>query len=290
VAWLRGCEATDLDHIYLTESVPLVGSTADFQQFSFSLVALLVGCAMIENMVYIVSNRELLQPTEEQHKCLIEWAFALSALINTTFKLFYIVSMFVTLAQLVQLLILVLMALTVDPCRTAAVVVATFTLYLYIRSSISSIRNIQKGLKQQITENYVRRQAKRQAQGTVEQLAEASKSIIAEAQNAGLTKSSLEKLEAIVDDELERAGFSTRSLVQWVCVTIACAMLLVSVIVTAQKLFFQEDQQGPAQLVASSFSSLAVVYTQIGKTRKEEKQIQKSLGKVRWCLRTLVVY
>ena len=293
MAWLRARETLESDCIYTTESIPLVGSTADYQKFSFSLAAATVVSGMAESMAYIVGHREMLRPREYQNKFLIEWLSVASALVSTVFNGFYMLSLLVTLAHLVQLVILVILALTVDPCRTLAAVLAAFTLYLYIKNSISSLRKVQRALKKQITENYIRRQAKRQAETaeeveTMEQdeggvprkgrggsaggSAPYTKSIAADAENAGIPKSSLQKLEAIVDDELERAGFSTCSLVLWMCVTLACTVLLVSVVLTAQKLFFQADQQGPAQLVASSFSSICVVFTQLGKKRKEEKQ------------------
>ena len=303
MAWLRVRETAESDDIYTTASIPLVGSTADYQTFSFSLAAATVVSGMAESVAYVVSQREMLQPRDYQHKCLIEWLSIVSAFVNAVFNVFYMVSLLVTLAHLVQLVILVILALTVDPCRALAAVLAAFTLLLYIKNSISSLRKVQSALKKQITENYIKRQARRQAEAaeemeTTEKDEEGTSrtgrggsaggsaphtiSIAAEAKNAGIAKSSLQKLDAIVDDELERAGFSTCSLVQWVCVTLACAVLLVSVVLTAQKLFFQADQQGAAQLVASSFSSICVVFTQLGKKSKEEKQIQKSLARVRW--------
>ena len=87
------------------------------------------------------------------------------------------------------------------------------------------------------------------------------------------------KLEELIDDELERAGFSTSSLVRWVSVTLLCVLLLVAVVATGQKLFFQTQLQGPAQLIASLISSVGVVISQISGKVNEERHIKASIDK-----------
>ena len=196
--------------------------------------------------------------------------------INLAFKFFYLLALLVTLAQLVQLAILVVLALTVDPCRTLAATLGAMILFFYIKNTVSSVRKVRDALKAQLTDNYIKMQKKKQQFEADRAAPEATA-----AKQAGIPKSSLEILEELIDDELERAGFSTGSLIVWSCVTVACALLLASVVVTAQKLFFQEQQQGPAQLMASVTSSAGVVWTQVGKKRKEDKQIQKTIGSVR---------
>lgn len=274
MAWLRGNEPAEVSGIYATDNVPPIGSTSDYQNAVFLLAALLLGLAMVENLLYTVTHRELLRPKDHKQQCVMSCLFALSAFVNQSFKAIYVVAMFITLAQLVQALILIIMALTVDPCRTIAALLSAMALFFYIKNSVSSFRKVRNALREQITANAIKGKESKDSKDDVRSAAK----------KAGISKKSLQKLEEIVDDELDRAGFSASSLIQWVIVTLVCALLLVSVVLTAQKLFFQEQQQGLAQLVASTFSSVGLMATQLKKKQKEEKQIQKTILGVQYVL------
>ena len=66
---------------------------------------------------------------------------------------------------------------------------------------------------------------------------------------------------------------------RWVGVTLLCALLLVAVVATGQKLFYQAQLQGPAQLLASLTSSTIAVVTQITTAVNEERQVKAKIDK-----------
>ena len=250
MVWFRAGGAPETDAVYVSERMPIFGTTEHLQDFTFSIGAAIIGLGMLENALYATVGRELLRTEDAQRKRLIDCCFFGSAFVNRAFKVLYALALVVMLAQLVQLVILLVLALTVDPYRTMAAILCIITVVWYIKHSLRTLRSVQKKLKEQITTNYITREQKRlEEEAAAAKVANAElatenvglkgagveavqrdalqkdaklaanaavaakpadvttpmtpKEIAAAAKKAGLSKSSLAKLEDLIDDELQ---------------------------------------------------------------------------------------
>ena len=190
----------------------------------------------------------------------IEVLLALKAAVGFVSVTCNIVANIYTLAGVVQLMILTVLALTVDPFRALAVISGAMTLYFYVKNSLVSLSNIQESLKEKITASYKARHEERaKVAGTDEKL----------------TASSKAQLQELIDAELDRLGFGATDVIVWLCLTVMCALLVVAVVVQAQSLFFQAKDQALGQLIASLIPAVTLAITTISKKAKEEENISR---------------
>ena len=263
LVWLRTAHSSPTYSHYASESLPLLGRTEDLQRCTYYLGALVIISGMANNLIYCVLGRELTRRPMKQKP--IEVLLALKAAVGFVSVTCNIVANIYTLAGIVQLVILTVLALTVDPFRALAVISGAMTLYFYVKNSLVSLSNIQESLKEKITASYKARHAERsKAAGTDEKL----------------TASSKAQLQELIDAELDRLGFGATDVIVWLCLTVMCALLVVAVVVQAQSLFFQAKDQALGQLIASLIPAVTLVFTTISKKAKEEKAVAKNVGKI----------
>ena len=263
LVWLRTAHSSPTYSHYASESLPLLGRTEDLQRCTYYLGALVIISGMANNLIYCVLGRELTRRPMKQKP--IEVLLALKAAVGFVSVTCNIVANIYTLAGIVQLVILTVLALTVDPFRALAVISGAMTLYFYVKNSLVSLSNIQESLKAKITASYKARHEERaKVAGTDEKL----------------TASSKAQLQELIDAELDRLGFGATDVIAWLCLTVMCALLVVAVVVQAQSLFFQAKDQALGQLIASLIPAVTLVISTISKKAKEEKAVTKNIGKI----------
>jgi len=92
MTWLRARDAPESDDVYASERAPIVGRTVDMQDFTFTLTALIIGFAMAENVMYIVTGRELLRPSKEHRHERLDCLFVMSGAVRTSPKINFLLS------------------------------------------------------------------------------------------------------------------------------------------------------------------------------------------------------
>ena len=110
---------------------------------ALSLARVTIVLAFVESLFYLIVGRELLQNTEtlgqnekEQISPGLHWV---SSVFNMVFKLFYSTAVLILVGCLIQLVILVLLSLTVDPYRSLAVILGFITVFFCESSTLSAL-------------------------------------------------------------------------------------------------------------------------------------------------------
>ena len=110
---------------------------------ALSLARVTIVLAFVESLFYLIVGRELLRNTEtlgqnekEQISAIQDWVYSV---FNMSFKLLYSTAVLILVGCLIQLVILVLLSLTVDPYRSLAVILGFITVFFCESSTLSAL-------------------------------------------------------------------------------------------------------------------------------------------------------
>ena len=226
---------------------------------------LVVSLGMLNNGLYVVIGRESARDPKganpEQQQMMVHlWAW--KSAVSFCLSLAVLVCMFWTLASLVQLVIMLCIAITIDPYRPLSIVLLVLTAVFYITNVVQMLIRLRKAFVKEITARYLE---KTKSAG-VGRVPPRQKKL-----NAA------RKLQQCIHEELEAVGLSTEQIALSVALAVLLVLLLVSVILLTQSLFFASRDQGPIELVATVLPCILVVVSSLEDKIKEEKQTARTV-------------
>ena len=289
MVWQRGWWENPDGELYPIEDFPVIGSLKHVQHSVFWLGLFTLVSGMVENVAYTVLGRQLhwhrrrqqakkkeaaeaaqkekaeddakkeqADDTEESDG--LERWWAIKGASAVVWKLCLFLCGLATLFLLVELVVIIVVAVTVDPWRPLTATAVICTIVFYIVHSISAFTKMRKKFVAGVKARYLAKHK--------------------DLTDAKDKKKIMAKLSELIQDEVEANGLSFGGIAIAVFVGLCCVSLLLSTVLVAQSLFWSERGTSIGQLIATVIPCITVVASTVKSSIDKDRKIEEHIDDI----------